>query len=163
MSDQSPVRVPIFKRVERTVLTVLGVSATLLMFGNAVGRYLFGSSLVWAEEVIRMLFVAAMFIAITTAFLRNQHIGFDAFAKKPGFLNVLYRIVNSLCLLTVGGILAVYGYIYNDLTGSVQLSGTNWPTALFMWPGILAGAVWFLIGAFRLVELVLGKPERTFS
>lgn len=162
MSDTSS-RLGALRRVELTVMTVLGVAATLLMFGNAVGRYLFGASLVWAEEVIRMIFVAAMFIAITTAFFRNEHIGFDALAKKEGFLHALYRAAYAISLAAVGGILAFYGFRYNALTGSVPLAATNLPTAIFMWPGIIAGASWFLLGIWRLARLLAGKPERKAS
>ena len=84
MSDTSAPRAPLVRRIEIAVLTVLGVAATLLMFGNSIMRYIFGTSLVWAEEVIRLMFVWSMFIAVTTAFFRNEHIGFDNLAKKKG-------------------------------------------------------------------------------
>jgi TRAP-type C4-dicarboxylate transport system permease small subunit len=133
------------------------------MFGNAVSRYIFHYSFVWAEEVIRILFVWVMFIAITAAFIRNEHIGFDNLAKKSGPLNVIYRAAYAICLLAVGGILAFYGFRYNVMTGSVPLAATNLPTAIFNWPGIIAGAVWAILGAWRLILLVLGKPDRKAS
>ena len=143
------------------MLTALGVAATLIMFGNAVLRYLAGTTMVWSEEVIRLLFVWAMFIAITTAFWRNEHIGFDALAKKGGWLSGLSRAVSAFCLMAVGAILAFYGARYAAMTGDVPLPATNLPTALFMWPGVIAGAVWALMGAIRLVQLALGPAGRT--
>jgi TRAP-type C4-dicarboxylate transport system permease small subunit len=143
-------------RVELAVLTTLGVAATVIMFANAVLRYLFGASLVWSEEIIRLLFVWAMFIAITTSFWRNEHIGFDNLAKQGGWLGALSRAVSASCLLAVGGILAFYGFRYTVMTGDVPLPATNLPTALFMWPGVAAGAIWALMGAVRLVQQGLG-------
>ena len=60
-------------------------------------------------------------------------------------------------LAAVGGILAVYGFRYNAMTGSVPLPATNLPTALFMWPGIVAGAVWAVLGLYRLVRAIAGR------
>ena len=154
MSETSEPRVSLPGRVEMAILTVLGVAATAIMFGNAVLRYLFGGSLIWGEEVIRLLFVWAMFVAITAAFFRNEHIGFDNLAKMSGALNLLYRAVYALCLAVVGGILAFYGFRFNAMTGSVPLAATNLPTSLFMWPGIASGAVWALLGGYRLARMV---------
>jgi TRAP-type C4-dicarboxylate transport system permease small subunit len=139
-------------RLERTVLTALGVAATLIMFGNAVLRYLLGTTMVWSEEVIRLLFVWAMFIAISTAFWRNEHIGFDALAKKGGWVGAASRAVSALCLLAVGAVLAVHGFRYAVMTGGVPLPATNLPTALFMWPAVVAGAAWAVMGAWRLLR-----------
>jgi len=152
-----------FHRLETYILVFLGVAATLLMFVNALGRYIFGSTLVWAEEVIRMLFVWAMFIAITTSFLRNEHIGFDGLAKRGGFLGLVSSLVCSVCLIGVGGILAFFGYRYNALTGDVPLTATNLPTSLFMWPGIIAGAAWVVIGFVRLTKIRTGRSGRNIQ
>jgi len=159
MSDTKAPREGLARRVEITVLAILGVASTLLMFGNSVARYLFGRTLVWAEEVIRLMFVWSMFIAVTTAFFRNEHIGFDNLAKRPGPLNFVYRVVYAACLAAVGGILAFFGFRYNAMTGAVPLPATNLPTALFMWPGILAGATWAVLGAYRLVCALSGRGE----
>jgi TRAP-type C4-dicarboxylate transport system permease small subunit len=147
-------------RFELAALTVLGVAATLIMFANAVLRYVFGTTLIWSEEVIRLLFVWAMFIAITTAFWRNEHIGFDNLARKGGWLGAVSRAVSAACLLAVGGVLAVYGFRYTILTGGVPLPATNLPTALFMWPGVAAGAIWALMGGVRLAQQGLALAAR---
>ena len=146
-------------RLERTVLTILGVAATLIMFGNAVLRYALGTSMIWAEEIIRLLFVWAMFIAITAAFWRNEHIGFDNLAKKGGWLGAVSGAVSAACLLAVGAILALYGFRYTVMTGGVPLPATNLPTGLFMWPGVIAGVVWAVLGAVRLVQQGLGLAK----
>jgi TRAP-type C4-dicarboxylate transport system permease small subunit len=147
-------------RIELGVLTVLGVAATLIMFVNAVLRYLLGTTMIWSEEVIRLLFVWAMFIAITTAFWRNEHIGFDNLAKKGGWMGKVSGLISAACLMAVGGILAYYGFRYTSMTGDVALPATNLPTALFMWPGVLAGAIWAVLGAIRLVQHLVRPVQR---
>ena len=74
------------------ILVVLGVSATVIMFANAVGRYVFNTSFVWAEELIRILFVWGMFIAITDSFINNEHIGFRNFAEQIGRASCRVRV-----------------------------------------------------------------------
>ena len=70
------------RKIERAVLVILGVGMTVIMFINACGRYLLGSTLLWAEETVRICFVWAMFIAITDLFVTGEHIGFDVIAMK---------------------------------------------------------------------------------
>ena len=157
MSKEKPKGLSVGRRIEVAIYTVLGVAMTLLMFSNAVLRYVFDSSIVWSEEVIRVFFVFAMFIAITGGFLRNEHIGFDSLAKIPGVFNVLCRMVTGLCLIIVGGLLAYYGGSFTLMTGDVPLPATDWPTWLFMWPSVAAGGVWVLIGAWQLLRLCARK------
>lgn len=159
MSNAKPAGLSTWRRIEIAVYTVLGIAMTLLMFSNAVMRYVFDSSIVWSEETIRILFVLAMFIAITGGFIRNEHIGFDNFARIPGFFNTVYRVVTGLCLIVVGGLLAYYGGSFTLMTGDVPLPATNLPTSLFMWPGVIAGAAWVVIGLRQLVAVFGGKAK----
>jgi TRAP-type transport system small permease protein len=154
MTDTRAPPTSLARRFELATLTLLGLAATAIMFANAALRYLAGGSLIWAEEVIRILFVWAMFIAITAAFFRNEHIGFDNLVKTSRWLTLVHRAIYALCLSGVGAILAFYGFRYNAMTGAVGLPATDLPSALLMWPGILSGAVWALLGLWRLSRLV---------
>lgn len=153
MSKETAARMSVARKIEVSIYTVLGIAMTLLMAGNAAMRYLFDSSIIWSEEVIRIFFVWSMFIAITGGFIRNEHIGFDNLSKIPGAFNVLYRIVYGLCLIIVGAILVYYGGKFTMMIGDVPLAATNLPTWLFMWPGVVAGVVWVLIGLWRLLGI----------
>ena len=160
MTNSKNAKAPsVWRRIEVAVYLVLGVAMTLLMFSNAVMRYVFDSSIVWSEEVIRLLFVLAMFIAITGGFIRNEHIGFDGLAKRPGAFNMLFKIVTGLCLIIVGGLLAYEGGRFTLMTGDVPLPATNLSTSLFMWPGVIAGAAWGLIGLVKIVAIFKHKES----
>ncbi len=143
------------RRAETAVLVALGVGATLIMFANAVGRYAFNTSFVWAEELIRILFVWGMFIAITDSFIRNEHIGFKNFADLNGATRFAADLIYSVSLTIVGVVLAYYGWKYNAMTGDVPLPGTNLPAAVLMLPGIAAGAVWGVFGAARTLRMFM--------
>lgn len=136
----------IIKRLELAVLTILGVAMTVVMIANVIMRYLFESSIIWAEEFVRIGFVWAMFIAITAGFIRREHIGFDALMRKTRWTARLQDIFYGVALVIVGGLMAWFGNIYNGYTGSVELAGTGLPTSVLLWPGILAGAAWVVIG-----------------
>lgn len=143
----------VLRKGEIGILLACGVSATLIMFCNAVGRYVFSTTMVWAEEAVRILFVWSMFIAITDSFIRNQHIGFDNLAKMNAKTKFVCDIVYALAMLAVGGTLAYYGSVYNTMTGGVPLPSTNLPTAILMIPGILAGFSWTAVGLVRTIKL----------
>ena len=142
------------KTIELVVLTLLGITATLVMVSNAIGRYVLGISIAWAEEIVRILFVWSVFIAITHGFIKNEHIGFKNISMITPTTRYLSDLLYAISLVFVGGALGYYGWNYNLMTGSVPLPGTNFPTAVFMLPGILAGFIWFFIGFLRLIVLL---------
>jgi TRAP-type C4-dicarboxylate transport system permease small subunit len=150
-------RFDLIGKAEVSVLIIFGISMTLIMFSNAVARYVFDSSFTWAEEVVRILFVWSMFIAITTGFIRNQHIGFTTLAEKNPHLKFVSTLLYKVVLAVVGGVVAWYGYQYNTMIGDVPLAGTNWPTALFLIPGIGAGVVWAGVGIHGTLSLIIGR------
>ena len=158
-SIKNPKGLSAWRRIEIAIYVVLGIAMTLLMFSNAVMRYVFDSSIVWSEEVIRVFFVLAMFIAITGGFIRNEHIGFDSLAKRPGAFNFIYKAVTGLCLIVVGGLLAYEGGKFTLMTGDVPLPATNMPTSLFMWPGVVAGGVWVVIGLVKIAVIFVRKES----
>lgn len=45
------------------------------------------------------------------------------------------------------------------MTGDVPLPATNLPTSLFMWPGVIAGAAWVLIGLRQLASVFGGNAK----
>lgn len=151
------------KTLEVAVLTVIGAAMTVVMIANVVMRYCFDSSLVWAEEFIRIGFVWTMFIAVTTGFIRNEHIGFEALMSKTPKTRRLRGLLYGVALAVAGGLMAWYGYIYNGYTGTVPLAGTNLPTAVLLLPGIIAGAAWFCIGLYNIARsgrgLIAGGEE----
>ncbi|MCD8350851.1 MAG: TRAP transporter small permease subunit [Planctomycetaceae bacterium] len=139
----------VLKRFEEAVLTILGASMTLVMIANVIMRYIFASSIIWAEEYVRITFVWAMFLAITTGFLRNEHIGFTNIMNRKRTTSLVREILYGAALMVVGGITAYFGNIYNGYVGEVSLAGTNLPTAVLLLPGIIAGVVWFLMGLIK--------------
>lgn len=149
----------VLRRLELGVGVVLGVAATLIMFANAMLRYIFNDSLVWAEETIRIIFVAAMFLAITMSFVRDEHVGFGALADHSELGRRIRNVGFSLALIAVGGIAAWYGWTYNGFIGGTPLPGTDLPTGVLLLPGIVACALWVPIGIYHLIRAFAPKTS----
>jgi TRAP-type C4-dicarboxylate transport system permease small subunit len=148
--------VVIVRKIEIYTLIFLGVGSTVIMFINAVCRYCLSTTFVWAEEIIRIMFVWSMFVAISDSFIHNEHIGFKNLADLNGVTRFVSGLIYNASLVLVGALLAWYGWKYDRMTGSVPLSGTNLPTSLFMWPGIGAGIVWTVTGIVHLIKIFSG-------
>lgn len=63
------------------VIAAMGVMAVLVVT-QVVFRYAFASAIDWSEEVARLAFVWAMFLAIPHGIRRGVHVGIDALVVK---------------------------------------------------------------------------------
>lgn len=145
------------RKVERAVLVILGVGMTVIMFINACGRYLLGSTLLWAEETVRICFVWAMFIAITDLFVTGEHIGFDVIAMKNKLTRIIACVGTNLVLIFLGVNLVFFGMEIIHTTGKVPLPATKLPGMVFHIPGMIAGAVWIGIGLWEIIRMIKKK------
>ena len=92
MTPGSPRGGPAFLRARRllervdqaTKVAVIGAMAvmTVLVVTQVVFRYAFSSAIDWSEEVARLAFVWAMFLAIPHGIRRGVHVGIDALFVK---------------------------------------------------------------------------------
>jgi TRAP-type transport system small permease protein len=99
---------PVFSRARRTLervdhatrYAVIGAMAvmTVLVVTQVVFRYAFASAIDWSEEVARLAFVTAMFMAIPHGIRRGVHVGIDALFVKfpPACQNILFRASAAL-------------------------------------------------------------------
>lgn len=132
---------------------VLGLSMTMIMFVNALGRYILGDTFLWAEEVIRLLFAWAMFIGITDLFITGGHIGFDVISNRNRTTKKVCSAIAYTVLVIIGWNLMVYGAGIISVIGKIPLPATKLPGAMFYIPGVIAGAVWILIGLYGIVKM----------
>ena len=75
----------ILARLDRvTGWAVIGAMAVMagLVVTQVVFRYAFASAIDWSEEVARLAFVWAMFLAIPHGIRRGVHVGIDALVVK---------------------------------------------------------------------------------
>lgn len=101
----------VLKAISRRLATVLSwLMAALvgLAFIQVVLRYVFDTSLFWAEEVILFLFTWLIFLAAVVNLERGSHFGVDVLVKMlPGRVQTL---IQALVQVAVGLILAVFAW-----------------------------------------------------
>ena len=102
--------------INLTIAALLALMA-IFVFGNVIMRYFFNSSLTWAEEVSRFLFIWLIFLGSIIAFKDNEHLGVDTLVNKltPRGKKILY-VVN--CLI-------IFATLMLTLDGSWRLTALN--------------------------------------
>lgn len=97
-------------RAEELVIGSLLIAASLLIFVNVVGRYVFSTGIVWAEELVRYAIVWMVFIGASVAARKGIHIGVDALVRVlPSHAQRIVTIaINALCIVFCV-VLVIYG------------------------------------------------------
>jgi len=87
-------------------LAVLLVTIVTLTSMQVCGRYLFGASLLWVQELVRLLFVWLVMIGTASACLRASHIAFDGFVERMGEIWAP-RVRMTMALASIGFMVVV--------------------------------------------------------
>ncbi|MBP1155769.1 MULTISPECIES: TRAP transporter small permease [unclassified Paenibacillus] len=92
-----------FKPIRNLLNLAIVISLTamsILVFGNAVLRYVFDSGISWTEEMARFLLIWMTFLGAIAALKDNQHLGVDMFVKKlPMSLRKIAFVLSNLMVL----------------------------------------------------------------
>jgi TRAP-type C4-dicarboxylate transport system permease small subunit len=154
-------------RIVNKVAEVVGVAVlatiVLLVFANAVGRYLAASPIIWAEEVVIALIP---WLAMTGVFLsvrRRQLINLEYFTanlptKWRTPINLFVDIISAATFVH----LAYYSFLYFSLFGNDVTTYLKLPTGWFtsaMLIGAVAVAVAFVINGYRDLMARRSMPE----
>jgi C4-dicarboxylate transporter, DctQ subunit len=87
--------------IEKVFISVLLITASLLLFANVVARYLFSAAVLGAEELVRYQIIWMVFIGGSVAARKGIHIGIDAFLKvfPEAIVRLVSILVLSLCIV----------------------------------------------------------------
>ena len=89
------------------------IAAVLLNFANVVGRYGFGRSILWGDEVQMVILVAVTFLGAAIVGWRRQHLVMDMLLQRmPGPLRILVRALETIVLVVIAGLVGTYSYSY---------------------------------------------------
>lgn len=89
-------------RLEENLLAIMMGIMVLLTFVNVVLRYLFNASLIWALEVVLMLFAWMVLLGISYGIKKTTHLGVDALT------NVLPKGPKKIALVVSAVICVIY-------------------------------------------------------
>ena len=137
-------------RVAEVIGVAMLAAIVLLVFGNAVGRYVAAAPIIWADElviaVIPWLAMSGVFLSV-----RRRHvIRLDYFVSSlpPHLKNAINVFVAVLSAAAFTG-LAFYSFQFLSLFGSDTTVYLRLPTGWFkaaMVVGAVAAAIAFLVG-----------------
>lgn len=107
-----------------TKYAVIGAMAvmTILVVTQVVFRYGFSSAIDWSEEVARLAFVWAMFLAIPHGIRRGVHVGIDALVIR--FSQSIQESLFRLTALLGAGLMAVIFWF-------------AWSVTVYTWPEMM--------------------------
>jgi TRAP-type C4-dicarboxylate transport system permease small subunit len=114
-----------FMTVPKVIIGVLILFSIALNFANVIGRYVFFSSIIWAEEVMIFIMVWCVFIGAILVSYDGRHLKMDLLSAnlKPP----LKQIINAAAvavLLICCGFVAVQSYKATSLFGRLGQEST---------------------------------------
>ena len=143
----------VFDRTARAIELVLAVAFMLVVvlnFSNVIARYVFGRSILWADEVQIFTMIAITFLGAVIVSWRRQHLKMDVLSNMlPRPLRTLLQVVELALML---GLCAFIFFHSLDYTSRMFDIGRTSDTAgIPMW--IPHGTVALGFGLIALVSL----------
>jgi TRAP-type transport system small permease protein len=154
-----------FDRIARIIEVALALAfifAVVLNFGNVVGRYVFGVSLLGSDEVQIFIMVGMTFLGAAVVTRRNLHLRMDVLVRfLPAPVPVLLRIAEQLLLITLAGFVLTQSCFY---AGRMMMIGrTSDMTGVPMWIPHGTVALGFglvlIVAIWRVIRMTQRKPE----
>jgi len=150
-----------FKSLIRTIEVATAVLLGLCIgavFVNALLRYGFDSGLVFTEEMSRIAVVWIVFLGAIAALHGRHHVGMTmAVERFPRRLRRLTALTVGLLMLACDVLLVVGAWKQMMLSLNDSYPVTGLPSAAIYVPGIVAGGMFALITAGRLMMVLLGR------
>lgn len=150
------------KYFEEFILCILLVAMTVILGIQIVARYVFNSSLVWSEELVRYLFVWSAFLGVPYCIRRKSSIKVDQFRNNmPVGFQTFLLYFDKILIFALFFVLAIFSF---DLVKSTYISGqTSAAMGIPMWTvqsSVLVGSVLSMIRIVQnFVDLVTGKDK----
>lgn len=142
-------------RAARTIEIVLALAfllAIALNFANVIGRYVFGRSILWADEIQIFIMIAMTFIGAAIVTWRRQHLRMDVLAKMlPAPIQTLLKVLELVAMLALTGFVLYHATDYT--LRMLDIGRTSDTAGVPMW--IPHGSVAFGFGLIALVSLYL--------
>lgn len=145
-------------RLARWLIIAASALMIVVVTAQVFLRYGFNTSIDWSEEISRLLFVWAMFLAIPLGIREGAHVGIELLvAHIPPHMREMLKkgcAIGGAALMVVvfWQAVKVAAVTWDEMMQSLNLS-TNW----FMVPVAVAAAHSF----FHFIQLLWRQPRRT--
>jgi gluconokinase len=143
---------PAWMRLADGLMALALAAMVVLVFGNVVLRYGFGTGLAWGEEISRLLFVWLVFIGATSAYPRGEQMAFTGLvARFKGRARLAATLLVHLAVL-VSCVLVAWGAWQQVMVGTNSKSVVlGYPMWLLPLPAFVSSLV---IGVAALANLM---------
>lgn len=115
----------VLKKVYQIMLRMMEALAIITLFGmvcivfwSVLSRFVFNSSIAWAEEISRFLMIWLTLVGSVVAYEENKHVGFDS------LVNILPRVPRFI--FTLLGYILVFGILLILVKGGFNLARNQW-------------------------------------
>ncbi|AVK86799.1 TRAP transporter small permease [Lysinibacillus sp. B2A1] len=156
---EKPMKKPIEAYASFAILLIM----TLVMFAAVVSRYVFNSSIVWAEELSRYLFVWFVFISASYAVITKAHIRVEALnmiipKKIRPYVNLIGSFIWMLFSLYISYL--GFQYAFNLYKQSATSAALNLPMGV-VYLGIPIGYFLMAIRIFvvEILDIFVKRKE----
>ena len=150
-------------RVNRVVEAIVGVSMivlTIVVFAQVFYRYVLRDPIPWSAEVARYVFIAVVFLGLSCAYRKGEHIGFTVLlnyvSARLGTLILIFIDLSALFLMIV---MLFYGYQGVELAARQISPGIRIPMSL-PYAIVPTGSALVII---QIIPIVLKKWQRLIS
>lgn len=155
-----------FDRIARAIEVALALAficAVALNFGNVVGRYVFGVSLLGSDEVQIFIMVGMTFLGAAVVTRRNLHLRMDVLVRfLPSPVQLVLWIVEQLLLIALAVFVLTQSYFYAHRM--MRIGRTSDMAGVPMWIPHAMVALGFglilLVAIWRIVRTSKRDPAR---
>ena len=117
----------IFQVLELYSKVVL-LAIVIIVSSQVVARKFLGTSIIWSEEVARLLMVWMAFISMAIGVAKQLHISIRMFYEHlPKPLQKAADVLERLCTLFAGAVIMIYGTKLVAASTTSTLATTKWP------------------------------------
>lgn len=147
----------IFKVVDAflsTVVKILGIALLVTVTLQVASRYL-PFTMVWTDEVSRLLFVWFSMLAIAVAYLENKHLTLDlVYDKLPPIIQKFCTVFSDVLVLATACLISYNGFKLLKTVAIQKSPITELPMSVF-YAAVPVGFTFISIfGVFRLINTI---------
>lgn len=123
-----------------------------------IGRYVFGSSLTWTEEVPRYLLIWISFLGAAAGVANRDHVGFDVlFNALPSGVRRWLGAAIGVLILGFGWIVFRYGLVFVKDFGPDMMETIPYTNYWYYVALPISGALLLLFAVRNIVDSLLGR------
>ena len=144
----------------RVVCIVQASALFLIVVLAVIGRYVFGRSLTWTEEVPRYLLIWISFLGAAACVARREHVGFDVvFNALPETTRRWLGAAIGVLILGFGWIVFRYGIVFVQDFGPDMMETIPFTNYWYYIVMPISGALLLLFSVKSISDSLRGRHE----